>query len=219
MPTKSYTLILYLSQDHNIQSWRNLFFAPIQGGQQSFGVKKITFSSRYEMCLFGFLFLGELGTCLQNLMPTQGVEPWKNHQFPQGGMLKFTYNKNSIWKILGLKIRMVETCSSASSTYRNFYFWNKLKSGFLVVFQSLVFGQIWARFAALTVVESIPEARLKSLKPFHPSTMNPNVTWSVSLESYHPYLQPQKVSKNPQTYITFFTLAGRVPLPPPKLSK
>jgi hypothetical protein len=69
------------------------------------------------------------------------------------------------------------------------------------------------------VVESIPEARLKSLKPFHPSTMNPNVTWSVSLESYHPYLQPQKVSKNPQTYITFFTLAGRVPLPPPKLSK
>jgi hypothetical protein len=27
------------------------------------------------MCLFGFLFLGELGTCPQNLMPTQGVEP------------------------------------------------------------------------------------------------------------------------------------------------
>jgi hypothetical protein len=39
------------------------------------GSKKTTFSSRYEMCLFGFLFLGELGTCLQNLMPTQGVEP------------------------------------------------------------------------------------------------------------------------------------------------
>jgi hypothetical protein len=27
------------------------------------------------MSLFRFLFLGELGTCLQNLMPTQRVEP------------------------------------------------------------------------------------------------------------------------------------------------
>jgi hypothetical protein len=43
------------------------------------------------MSLFGFLFLCELGTCPQNLMPTRGVEPCKNHQFPQGGMLKFTY--------------------------------------------------------------------------------------------------------------------------------
>jgi hypothetical protein len=31
----------------------------------------------------------------------------------------FFDNKNSIWKILGLKIRTVETCSSAPST-RNF---------------------------------------------------------------------------------------------------
>jgi hypothetical protein len=43
------------------------------------------------MSLFRFLFLGELATCPQNLMPTQSVEPWENHQFPQGGMLKFTY--------------------------------------------------------------------------------------------------------------------------------
>jgi hypothetical protein len=27
------------------------------------------------MSLFRFLFLGELGTCPQNLIPTQGVEP------------------------------------------------------------------------------------------------------------------------------------------------
>jgi hypothetical protein len=46
-----------------------VLFALAQGGQQSFGVQKTTFSSRYEMCLFGFLFLGELGTCPQNLMP------------------------------------------------------------------------------------------------------------------------------------------------------
>jgi hypothetical protein len=36
--------------------------------------------------------------------------------------------------------------------------------------------------------------------------MNPNATWSASLESYHPYLQPQKVSKNPQTYCVYNTL-------------
>jgi hypothetical protein len=27
--------------------------------------------------------------------------------------------------------------------------------------------------------------------------VNPNATWNVSLESYHPYLQPQEVSKRP----------------------
>jgi hypothetical protein len=29
--------------------------------------------------------------------------------------------------------------------------------------------------------------------------VNPNATWNVSLESYHPYLQPQEVSKGPTT--------------------
>jgi succinate-acetate transporter protein len=45
------------------------------------------------------------------------------------------------------------------------------------------FGQFWAKFAALTVVESMPKARLKSSKTFNSSIMNPNATWSVSLES------------------------------------
>jgi hypothetical protein len=42
----------------------------------------------------------------------------------------------------------------------------------LVVFQSFIYGQIlavlgrfWAKIAALTVAESLPEARLKILKP------------------------------------------------------
>jgi hypothetical protein len=30
-----------------------------------------------------------------------------------------------------------------------------------------IFGQIWAEFATLTVVESMPKARLKSLKPHY----------------------------------------------------
>jgi hypothetical protein len=55
----------------------------------------------------------------------------------------FFDNKISIWKILELKIWTVETCSSASSTRRNFYFWKTLKSRFLMVFQSFIFGQIF----------------------------------------------------------------------------
>jgi hypothetical protein len=52
-----------------------VFFAPAKGGQQSFGVKKTTFKSIFRMSILIFLFLGELGACPQNLMPTQGVEP------------------------------------------------------------------------------------------------------------------------------------------------
>jgi hypothetical protein len=132
------------------------------------------------MSLFRFLFLGELGTCPQNFMPTRGVEPWEIHKFSQGvygiqiQRLVFD-NKNSIWKILGLKIQTMETCSSASSMHRDFNFWKILKSPFLVEIQSSVswqiwadfssFGQFWAEFATLIVDESLPEARLKSLKP------------------------------------------------------
>jgi hypothetical protein len=113
----------------------------------------------------------------------------------------FFDNKNSIWKILGLKIRTMKTCSSAS-TRANFYFWKILKSRFLVEFQSFIFGQIlakfgqfWTDFAALTVADSMPQLRLKSEKPHNFWTISPNVTCSISLESYHPYLPPQNVSK------------------------
>jgi len=56
----------------------------------------------------------------------------------------FFDNKNSIWKILRLKIQMVKLCTSASSLHRKFYFWKKLKSRFLVEFQSFVVRQILA---------------------------------------------------------------------------
>jgi hypothetical protein len=79
----------------------------------------------------------------------------------------FIDNKNSIWKILGLKIQIVEIYSSASSTRRNFYFWKKLKSRFLVAFQSFVFGQFWAELAALAVDDCILELWQKSLKPYN----------------------------------------------------
>jgi hypothetical protein len=92
----------------------------------------------------------------------------------------------------------METCFSASSTRRNFYFWKTLKSRFLVVFQSFIFGQIlavlgsfgqiWADFPAFIVAESMPELGLKSSKPHNFLTMSPNVTCNGLLESYYPYL-------------------------------
>jgi hypothetical protein len=148
MPTKSHTLIPYHLRDHNIQSWRKGFFLPLPKGDSSLlGSKKTTLSSRFRIYLFRFLFLGELGTCPQNLMPTWGVEPWENHKFPLGGMLKFTYekpffdNKNSIWKILGLKIQTVETCSSASSIHRSFRLWAD-------------FGRFWAVLGRFCCIDS-----------------------------------------------------------------
>jgi hypothetical protein len=54
---------------------KKYFLLLSEGDNSLLGSKKTTFSSRYGMSLFGFLFLGELGTCLQNVMPTRGVEP------------------------------------------------------------------------------------------------------------------------------------------------
>ena len=130
---------------------KNVFFALQNGNSSLMGSKKTTFSSRYGMCLSIFLFLSELGKCSQNLIPTRSVEPWIKHQFLQGGIYAnihiprlFFDNKNSIWKILRLKIWMVETCFNASSTCRNSYFWKTLQSQFLVVFQNFVDGEILA---------------------------------------------------------------------------
>jgi hypothetical protein len=36
--------------------------------------------------------------------------------------------------------------------------------------------------------------------------VNPNAIWNVSLESYHPYLQSQEVSKGPTTLGTYGSL-------------
>ena len=37
------------------------------------------------MCLSVFLFLSELATCLQNLIPTRGVEHWEKKSFSARG--------------------------------------------------------------------------------------------------------------------------------------
>jgi hypothetical protein len=111
---------------------KKFFSTMSERGNSVLEAKKIIFGCRYGLPYFIFLFLVELGTCVQN------AEIHLQRSFFE--------NKNSIWTILRLKIQMVETCSSASSTCRNFYFWKTLKSRFLVVFQSFVFGQILANF-------------------------------------------------------------------------
>jgi hypothetical protein len=98
----------------------------------------------------------------------------------------------------------VSTYFGGSSTYGSSVFEKKSKSqilgGISMFIKLIVFGQILAKFATLAVAESMPRARLKSLKPSNSSIMNPNATWSSSLESYHLYLMPQKVSKNLKIY-------------------
>jgi hypothetical protein len=55
------------------------------------GAKKTIFGRRYGLLDFTILFLVELGTCVQNLTSTRGVEHWEKNYFPPGGMLKFIY--------------------------------------------------------------------------------------------------------------------------------
>jgi hypothetical protein len=127
------------------------FFSPLPKGDSSLlGAKKTTFLSRYEMCLFGFLFLGELGTCPQNLMPTQGVEPWVKHQFPQGGMLKFTYKgcfltiKIAYEKFLDWKSKWWKH-GSLPLHCRNFLF---LKNTRISIFGGISKFRFWANFGS-----------------------------------------------------------------------
>jgi hypothetical protein len=91
MSTKSYTFTPYHVQNHKIQSWKKGFFPSAQRIHQSFEGQKTIFLSRYRLRDFKFLFLGQLGTYQQNLIPTRHMEPWEKHHFVQRGMLKFTY--------------------------------------------------------------------------------------------------------------------------------
>jgi hypothetical protein len=59
----------------------------------------------------------------------------------------FFDNTNSIWKILGLKIRIVEACSSASSTRRSFFFLKNTKISIFGGISSL--GKFWQILAIL----------------------------------------------------------------------
>jgi hypothetical protein len=74
MFTKYHTFIPCHLQGIKFKVDEKVFFPCANGGQQSFGVQKTTFSSRHGWCIILFLFLSELGIYLQNLIPTRGVE-------------------------------------------------------------------------------------------------------------------------------------------------
>jgi hypothetical protein len=120
----------------------------------------------------------------------------------------FFDNKNSIWKILGLKIKTVETCSSASSTHRNFYFWKTLKSRFLAEFQSFIFGQIlavlgsfgqiWADFPHSQWLRACPNLGWNLQNPitFQPwvQMLHATAHWKATI-FLHKYKKFQKIPK------------------------
>jgi hypothetical protein len=60
--------------------------------------KKTIFWHWYGLPDLKFLFVVELGTCVQNLIFTKGVEGYQKYYFPQRGMLKFTY-KGRFWTL------------------------------------------------------------------------------------------------------------------------
>ena len=142
MPTKFYTLIPYNLWDLNIQSFKKVFLPPQNVDNSLLGSKKTTSFNRYEKSLFKFVFLGELGTSPQNLMPTQGVEPWENHEFPQGVCWN-SHTKATFWQ---KKLQMVETCSNASSICWILFFQKSLKSQF---FYGISKFHLWADFCSL----------------------------------------------------------------------
>jgi hypothetical protein len=51
-----------------------VFFHCVREGQQCFGGQKTIFRHRYGLPDLKFLFIVELGTCVQNLIFTKGVE-------------------------------------------------------------------------------------------------------------------------------------------------
>ena len=156
-------------------------------GQQCFGGQKPIFGLRYGLLVFIFLFLFELGRCMQNLIFTKVVEGCQKNYFPQRGMLKFTYKgrffiiKIAYEKNLRLKIQMAETCSSASCTRRSYF-----KVSLLGRFWQIL--ALWVDFPTFKVAKSMPKLRLKSSKPHNFSIVSPIVTCNSLLESYHPYL-------------------------------
>jgi hypothetical protein len=94
------------------------------GDNRVLEAKKPTFSRRHGWCIILFLSLDELRICLQNFIPTRGVEKLRIFFLPTIGYAKIHQqnplfdNRKDISKIVVLKIQTVSTCIGASSTRR-----------------------------------------------------------------------------------------------------
>jgi hypothetical protein len=141
MSTKPYKLIPSYLRDYKIQSWWKSFSHVPKRDSKVLKAKKTSFLCKYGMCVSIFLLLSELGTCLQNLISTRGMEHWKKKDFPQGIMLKFTYKgyfmtiKKAYKKLLYWKSKWWSH-ALVSLLLIEVFFWDLSKSQVLVVFQS-----------------------------------------------------------------------------------
>jgi hypothetical protein len=127
-----------------------------KGGNRVLKAKKTTFSSRHGLWDILSLFLGELGICLQNLIPTRGVEHWDKNYFPEKGMLKFTYKgrfltiKKAYKKLLYWKSKWWAHASVRLLHRRFFLKQIKISNfgGISKFLKLIVFGQILTKFAS-----------------------------------------------------------------------
>jgi hypothetical protein len=70
---------------------QKVFFHCTREGQQCFGGEKTIFGRRYGLPDFIFLFLFDLGTCVQKSHIHQSCEGLPKIYFLQRGIMKFTY--------------------------------------------------------------------------------------------------------------------------------
>jgi hypothetical protein len=83
---------LYHLQDCKVQFCKKKFFSPVLKAYSNvLRALKSIFFSREGSRDFKFIFLCELGTCPQNLIPMRCMKPRGKRQFALRGMLKFTY--------------------------------------------------------------------------------------------------------------------------------
>jgi hypothetical protein len=76
----------------------NVFYHFSERDSSVLEAKKTIFWHRYGLPDLKFLFIVELGTCVENLIFTKGVEGCQKIYFPRRGMQKFTY-KGRFWTI------------------------------------------------------------------------------------------------------------------------
>jgi hypothetical protein len=141
-----------------------LVFPMPKGYSSVLEAKRTMFWKRCGLRDFKSLFLGGLHRCLQNLISTRHIKPWKKHQFALRCILKFTYKghfktkKKALLHIL--KIQTLWTYFGGPSTQSN-SFWKKksklpISSGISKFLMLIFFGPIWADFVATAVAGSMP---------------------------------------------------------------
>ena len=149
MYIKSHIQIPYQLWDHNIQRWRISFFPLVVERVTSFlRAKKTILGEKFDMRLFTFLFLGELGTCLCNFYPHTTYKTYRNAWLSTWRYAEICTHFQKLKK--HVKNYWIENPNGKIMPYYHFYKYKKqnlkVKPQFLVNFWSfcdlIEFGQI-----------------------------------------------------------------------------